>query len=419
MCKGGFVKFQKMIRSVLALTMAAVILAGQFPTVNAESSGEIQDQIDALEAEHEQLRQAYESVQNQYQANEDEIEDMVGRKNVIDQEISLLNQEIKLTNDKIGAYGMLIADMQDELDEANAELIRLQAENRERIRTMEEGGTLSYWSVLFGASSFTDLLAKLAMIDEIAEADQRRLEALDAAADKVVQAQEALENEKATLEETRMQQVASQALLAEKREEADGLLRDLVAKGMEYERLLDESEALQDQLMAEVARLEDEYDKAKYEEWLATSVPERDESPDSEEQPQAPSSSGWLCPLTSYVLTSPFGMRMHPTLGYERMHNGIDMAAPAGTPIYASRSGQVTRATYQEGGAGYYVSLNHGDGYGSIYMHMTHFIVDVGDFVQQGQVIGYVGNTGGISTGYHLHFGISYNGTYVNPLLYI
>ena len=111
-------------------------------------------------------------------------------------------------------------------------------------------------------------------------------------------------------------------------------------------------------------------------------------------------------------------MRTHPVLGYKRMHNGIDMACASGTPIYATRAGTVTVASYQAGGAGNYVSINHGDGFSSIYMHMTHYIVYAGQQVSKGQVIGYVGSTG-ISTGPHLHFGISYAGTYVNPLAYI
>ena len=129
------------------------------------------------------------------------------------------------------------------------------------------------------------------------------------------------------------------------------------------------------------------------------------------------SSSGWLTPVPYYTLTSPFGMRLHPVYGYYRMHNGVDLACAQGTPIYASRSGKVTLATYGKD-AGYYVSLNHGDGFASVYMHMTHYIVSAGQYVEQGQVIGYVGSTGA-STGPHLHFGISYNGTYVNPMNYI
>jgi len=125
----------------------------------------------------------------------------------------------------------------------------------------------------------------------------------------------------------------------------------------------------------------------------------------------------WLTPVPYYVLTSPFGMRFHPILQIWRMHNGVDLACAEGTPIYATRSGVVTIA--EEGAtAGFYVQINHGDGYRSVYMHMTHYIVSVGDYVSAGQVIGYVGSTG-LSDGNHLHFGISYNGTYVNPMEYI
>lgn len=100
------------------------------------------------------------------------------------------------------------------------------------------------------------------------------------------------------------------------------------------------------------------------------------------------------------------------------MHYGVDLSAPEGTPIYATRSGYISWTGYEEGGAGNYVQINHGDGYKSIYMHMTHYIVEQGQYVEAGQVIGYCGSTGG-STGPHLHFGISYNGEYVNPVGYI
>ena len=113
-----------------------------------------------------------------------------------------------------------------------------------------------------------------------------------------------------------------------------------------------------------------------------------------------PSNASWTTPVSGYTITSPFGMRTHPILGTQRMHNGIDMAS------------------YQAGGAGYYVSINHLDGFASIYMHMTNYVVSAGQSVSQGQLIGYVGSTG-LSTGPHLHFGISYAGTYVNPLAYI
>ena len=95
----------------------------------------------------------------------------------------------------------------------------------------------------------------------------------------------------------------------------------------------------------------------------------------------------------------------------------MDLAAGMGTEIYATKSGTVTGATYGEAN-GYYVTINHGDGYSSIYAHMTNYVVSAGDTVKQGQLIGYVGTTGW-STGPHLHFEILLNGSNVNPMNYI
>ena len=130
------------------------------------------------------------------------------------------------------------------------------------------------------------------------------------------------------------------------------------------------------------------------------------------------SSSGWQYPLPYRVtVTSAYGYRVHPVTGQWSFHTGVDLAAGAGTPIYATRSGTVTTATYSDV-YGYYVTINHGDGYSSLYGHMTHYVVSAGETVSQGQVIGYVGSTGW-STGAHLHFTIYYNGSTVNPMDYI
>ena len=99
------------------------------------------------------------------------------------------------------------------------------------------------------------------------------------------------------------------------------------------------------------------------------------------------------------------------------MHYGVDLAAGAGTPIYAVKSGTVTTATYSRVN-GYYVSISHNDGFGSLYAHMTNYVVSVGDYVNQGDIIGYVGSTGW-STGAHLHFEVFYGGANVNPMDYI
>lgn len=334
---------------------------------------------------------------------------IVEQKSGIDQEISLLKTKIENTNIQISAYKQLIADAQEELEEANESLAVLRQEHRERVRAMEEGGTISYWQVLFQANSFTELLDRINMIQEISAADRKRMEALSVAADIVTATQLNLDAKKNALDEAVAQLESDERILAERRTQSDELLRQLAQQADEFQYLLLKSEAIQDELMKEIAAKEADLKQAQYNAYLV-------ELAKSGQNP--PSDAVWVTPVSGYTITSPFGMRVHPILGYEIMHNGIDMACSQGTPIYATRAGTVTTAAYQAGGAGYYVSINHLDGFSSIYMHMTHYVVSAGQSVSQGQLIGYVGSTG-LSTGPHLHFGISYGGTYVNPLAYI
>ena len=400
--------------AILAGVMAAIMLlgliAGIMP-VHAETSAQIKDRINDLKDEKAEVDAEIEALEGQISDNRDDMSAVVNQKNVIDQEIFLINRQISLINDQILEYGLLIADKQDELDAKEAHLAELQAKNRERIRAMEKNGKVSYWSVIFKANSFVDLLDRLRMIEEIARADQQRLEDMAQAAQEVSVAKESLETEKLALEASKDELAAAQIVLDGKRAEADALLQELVALGAEYEALLDESEAEQAELMAQIAKAEKEYNaqKAKEQAALRPSTPSGGNPP--------PVSGGWQVPCNYWVLTSPFGGRIHPIYGDYRMHYGVDLAGATGTPIYATRSGTVTAASYN-GSAGYYVSINHGDGYSSIYMHMTHYVVSYGQHVNQGQIIGYMGSTGG-STGPHLHFGISYNGVYVNPANYM
>ena len=169
------------------------LLLSLLPTpAHAASSSEIRNQINDLKEQKEDLKAQIEEVKGQYQENENEIADMVSRKNVIDQEIGLLNTQIIVMNEEIAAYNLLIADKQDELDDATDRLEQLNQEHRDRIRTMEEEGEVSYWEVLFKANSFSDLLDRVNMVEEIAASDQRRLQELSDAADRVEEAQEAL-----------------------------------------------------------------------------------------------------------------------------------------------------------------------------------------------------------------------------------
>lgn len=412
--------FVCIVAGLLAVLMVLSLILSLIPTkASAASSSEIKKQINSLKSEKAEIDAQLKKIRAEINANNNEIKDIVSQKDGIDQEIQYLNQQIENINQQIAGYSLLIADKQDELDEASAHLADLNAKHKERIRAMEEEGQLSYWSVIFKANNFMDLLDRIDMVEEINAADKKRLQEIKHAAKVVEATQQELVEDKAELVTAREELDASQLILDEKRAQADELLRQLIAKGQEFDLLMEEGEDAQHELMNEIAAKEKEYKDAQYKEWLATYVPPTTIAAGSTKpSTQVPSSTGWICPVPSYTLTSPFGMRIHPIYGYEKMHQGVDLATSQGTPIYAAKSGKVTNASFQAGGAGYYVSINHGDGFTSVYMHMTHFIVSPGQYVTTGQVIGYVGSTGA-STGPHLHFGIAYNGSYINPMPYI
>ena len=430
-------KNRKLLVSIIAGIMAAVMVLSLILTMlptqaSAASSKEIKAQIDQMKEDRKEIQAEMKAVRDQYEENEDEIQNLVNEKNAIDQEIGLLNQEISLINEELSAYALLIADKQDELDEAQVRWDELNEQNKERIRAMEEEGNISYWSVLFKANNFSDLLDRLAMVEEIAASDQRRLNALRDAASEVEEARDGLESEKAELEVAKSELDEAQLLLDEKRVQSDELLKELVAKADELEELYAEWEQEESDILDEIALKEKEYNEAKQKEWAAhmataTTAPKPTQSSGGSSGGSssggsggsgAPSSGGsWRIPCSYTKLTSAFGYRDAPTAGASTYHQGVDLAGPQGTPIYASRGGTVTTASFGSA-AGYYVTINHGDGFSSVYMHMTHYVVSRGASVSQGQLIGYMGSTG-VSTGSHLHFGIAYNGSYVNPANYI
>ena len=430
-------KFVSILAGIMAAIMLLTLLMSLIPMpASAASSKEIRKQINNLKAQKKELESQIEDVKEQYEKNEDEVEDMVNQKYAIDQEIVLLYDQIDNINQQISAYGLLIADQQDELDTAVSRYEDLSEKNKERVRAMEEDGAVSYWAVLFKAKSFSDLLDRLDMIDEIAAADQRRLKEMSEAAELVAEAREQLVMEKDELELAKLELDATQEQLSEKQAEAQELLNQLIEKGYELEELHERYEQDKNDLLDEIAAKEAEYEIQKELEYIAymatyvppttappattaPSIPDGESSPENTQAttPPSPSSEGWIVPCSYVLLSSPFGNRESPTAGASSNHKGIDLAGSRGTPIKASRAGVVTVRSSSRS-AGNYVTIKHDDTYSSIYMHLENSIVSKGQMVTQGQVIGYMGDSG-IATGVHLHFGIIKNGSYVNPANYM
>lgn len=426
---------------LLALVLVGNVLVGSHQP-KADNISTLEEQIAELESKKADLQAQREQLQAGLSEQSSKLDALISEKSVLEQEIFLLGQQEDTINEQISAYNLLIADKQEELDAAKAKLNDLQVQNRERIRAMEKDNGLSYWSVLFRASSFTELLDQMRMISQIHRGDQDCLDALEAASQEVEAATQALTTEREAAEATRQELTTTQAELEEKQKKSMETLEELLALGDEYRKAIEETENNMDGILAEIDDAQAQLDWEKYQEWLSTSVPETTppteaptlspeptqgteptQKPTEPSEPDESGSSGgsnpggWVVPVDYVYISSPFGTRVHPITGVVTTHYGVDLAAYLGNPIYATRSGVVTQATYGASG-GYYVYIDHGDGFTSIYLHMTNYIVSAGDYVEAGQVIGYCGSTGA-STGPHLHFGLIYNGAYVDPTKYV
>lgn len=431
-----------LLAGVMAVIMLLSLVLSLLPTKAsaAQSSSEIKAQIEELEAENDALKAQIKELKAQQSDNLSDIKDIVSQKALIEEQVGLLYSQIQLMNEQIAAYNVLIADKQEELEEAEQRLQELNEKNKERIRAMEEDGELSYWSVLFEASDFSDLLDRLNIVQEIAAADNRRLVELREAAQEVETAQQALIVEREELNAAKEELNGTQEDLEASSAEAQELLNELAARADEYAALMEEYEDELDKLVDELGKAELEYDAAVYREYLATmtTAPPPTTKPvtNSNTSNYKPAYGGntvvdesgitWVVPCSYSKVSSAFGWRIHPVYGDWRYHNGVDLSASCrmksdGTtdsPIYASRSGVVVVSKYSSSG-GWTVTIDHLDGYRTSYLHMCcRPFVNVGDAVGAGQVIGCIGTTG-TSTGDHLHFSIYKDGTAVNPMDYI
>ena len=275
---------------------------------------------------------------------------------------------------------------------------------KDRIKFMYERGDSMYLEVLSGSGTFAEMLNKANYIEELSAYDRGKLDEYVAQAQLVALTRDALEEEKATLEQAKKDADAEEknmeSLIAEKQVQINGLNADISDKEAAIKAYQDsiaqenaEIAALEKAVAAERAALA-EANRRKYDGGMFT----------------------W--PAPSYTrISDDFGPRIHPTLGVRMQHNGIDLAAPGGSPILAAYNGTVVAAAYSAS-MGNYVMIDHGDGLYTIYMHASALSVSKGQEVTAGQTIGAVGTTGR-STGNHLHFGVRLNGSYVSPWNYL
>lgn len=405
---------------ILALMVVVPLLMSAFVTgVSAASSSELKKELDNLQSQADEYAAQAADIQAQLDENQAETAYTVEQKSLIDQQVEITRLEIENTRSQIQQYNLLIAEKQEELDAAVAAEEEMNQTFRLRIRTMEENGRISYWAILFGASSFSDLLSRVDMIADIAQSDQKMLQQLAEATEQVELARAALEEEKTALQDAETLLAQQEETLNAQRAEADALISTLAADAAVMRQTSAEYEALEEEALARLEEVNAAYDAALVrEEEARRAALAAQSSSSSSGSSSSSSSSKYIYPLPYRVsITDAFGYRWHPVNGNYSFHTGVDFAAGYGTSIYAARSGTVTSATHSDA-YGYHVTILHADGSYTLYAHMPGLIVSVGQYVSQGETIGYVGSSGW-STGPHLHFGLNIGGSWVNPMDYV
>lgn len=404
-----FRKHQKTIIAILAGVMALLMILPMVANIvgvafAAPTKAELQDQIDDLKDKSSSLAAQKKDLASQLKSIRSDKSRAMEQKMILESQADVLRDQIATSDSLIAQYDSLIAQKEVELAEAQQKEADQFDLFCERVRAMEEDGSVSYWAILFNAADFSDLLDRFAFVSEVMEYDNHVMDMLAEARQAVADAKTELEADRADQQAVREEQVAQKAELDDKLAQTDALVDKIAAKEDEYEHAMDELEAAAKEMDKLVAAKQKEYDAL-----LAAGKITID------------AGSGYQWPLNGYnTLSSLFGHRIHPVTGKPGNHTGIDIPAPKGTSIYAARGGVVTTSKMGSGSDwsyGNYVVINHGDGTSTLYAHMNSRAVKEGDVVKQGQCIGYVGTTGR-STGYHLHFEVRVNNVRVDPVDY-
>ncbi|MCS7208893.1 MAG: peptidoglycan DD-metalloendopeptidase family protein [Fimbriimonadales bacterium] len=287
------------------------------------------------------------------------------------------------------------AQLAKQLEMTTQRLRRREQLLAQRLRAAYKRRSVSYLSLLTTARSLSELNSRSFVLRQIVKTDRELLEQVRADQRAVALAKarmDALVQHITGLEADLRTQKAE---LTDTQQEKQALLKDISRQRALYERQLAELEAESRAIARRLRALM--------------------ETPKGRARADQRWSGRFIRPVEGR-LTSGFGMRVHPIFRVRKMHTGIDIAAPTGTPIRAADSGVVVEAGYIRG-YGYTVIIDHGGGVATLYAHCSAILVAVGQEVQRGQTIARVGSTG-YSTGPHLHFEVRVNGEPVNPLSY-
>ncbi|SEF60142.1 Septal ring factor EnvC, activator of murein hydrolases AmiA and AmiB [Caloramator fervidus] len=357
---------------------------------------------DELTKKKQQLKEVKSNIENL----KDKIDDIKDEKQEVMKKIKEYESKVTKIQNEIDDINYQISQKKEEIKKTNKELEKAVEEFEsekdlygKRLRALYMEGNIGYLDVLLASESFSDFISNYELFNRIIDYDKNLLKEMKKKQEEIKAKKEALERQQMTLLALQKEQMSKKYELSQAVEEQRGYYKKLQENQNELERLLDEELQESKRLEAQIKQLQAELAKRSGGSRVYSG---------SKTGIIKVSDIGYVPRVTSY-----FGYRFHPILQKWKMHTGIDIAVPTGTPIYAMSDGEVIIAQYLNG-YGYTVVIDHGGGVTSLYAHLSRILVYEGQKVEKGDMIAKSGSTG-YSTGPHLHFEVRINGEPVNP----
>ncbi len=384
----------------LVLCCSFIFLWGSYPEAHSNTSIEEYDrQIQAAKDRQNYLEKVIEKSRMEIRILHDKESTIKNELNQLEHEISLLANELSLIRAQEELYRIEYTRIIEENFQLQESIKEKEASSRQLIITLYKNYMLNYTAFLLSSRSINEIIDNSLFLQYLFEADKSYFMSM--------------KQEKARLQENQIRQVGLQESLFLAKSQKEKKEEELLSMEKEKSREVELIIAQKYFHGAEQEKYIQEHDALEYQTKIL--FQEREEAIRRQkifDSPMGPV----IWPLSGRM-TSGFGMRLHPIFGVQRMHTGIDIDAPAGTPIVSVAYGVVTYAGWL-GGYGNTIIIQHDDNHASLYAHMRSYAVDEKKIVQQGEVIGYVGSTGW-STGPHLHFEIRINGDAVDPMNFL
>lgn len=429
---------QKKIASAIAIVLAFLMVASLLLSVIPVSA--FADELDDLKAERSALATKVEECAQRLQQLQSQQSNVLEQKAALEEQNRLAEEELKLIEKEIESYDKLIEEKAKEVESAKNKEANQLARYRARIRAMEESGGYNVIALISQSESFSQLITAIDDMGEIMDSDKSLQDEYIAAREETEEIKLQYEEEKAEYEADKDDLAKEQERVKQNIENTNQTLADLEDEIEVAKKEYEEAEAAEaaaaatiaDMIAALVAQKAREEEEARLK---AEQMQQANENaaangetpPYSQEEIDAAGSAGsgvssgdsglmWPVPCSTRV-TSRFGYRSDPFTGANKYHSGIDIDGFGndGGAIVAAASGTVVTSSY-DAGYGNYVIVDHG-GMQTLYAHNSGNAVSVGDYVSQGQTVGYLGATGR-ATGTHCHFEVFVGGSRVDPAQY-